>query len=294
MRFVGCWLYAINRYGYPPSLEQTFGVLEEYADMGFRLVELEGVGGDNLLAIHRERHRLRAAAEGLGLRVVNFCPILADLVSPEDARRRSAIDLYRLGVEIAVDLGCDLIQTDSFAPGLDYGGERPYGDTVAFDRSFPGRLPPGFSWAARWEGIVSGMRACAAFAEQAGLRFCLEPRVGESVSNTDALLRLMDRVGPGLDAVLDCGHLHAQKENLALSAAKLAGRIAYVHASDNDGKTNLHLAPGRGTIDWPGLWQALDGTGFDGYVGVDVGGVADLREQMLEGMRFLESLGVDA
>jgi hypothetical protein len=43
MKISCCWLYAISKYGYPPSLEDTFKVLGEMRDMGFTSVELEGV-----------------------------------------------------------------------------------------------------------------------------------------------------------------------------------------------------------------------------------------------------------
>ena len=36
-------------------------------------------------------------------------------------------------------------------------------------------------------------------------------------------------------------------------------------------KTNEHLALGRGTVDWEGVFLALKKHGFDGYVAVDVG-----------------------
>lgn len=73
----------------------------------------------------------------------------------------------------------------------------------------------------------------------------MEPRVGEIVSNTDALLRLMDAVGDeNFGALLDTAHLHAQKEILPLSIEKLSSRIYYVHVSDNNGRVNEHLGLG--------------------------------------------------
>ena len=123
------------------------------------------------------------------------------------------------------------------------------------------------------------------------LRLCLEPRVGELVSNTDALMRLFEHVNdPVFGAVLDCGHLHAQKEILPLSVEKLGARIFYVHASDNDGRDNEHLAPGRGTVDWDALIAGLRRHGFAGYIGIDVGGVPDLDAQYREGFAYVRGL----
>ena len=122
----------------------------------------------------------------------------------------------------------------------------------------------------------------------------LEPRVGESISNTDAMLRLIDAVGKdNFGAVLDTGHLHAQKEILPLSIEKLGGRILYVHVSDNDGRDNYHLGLGKGTIDWEGVFMALKKHGFDRYVAIDIGGAGfkgDLDREVIESKKFLEAL----
>jgi len=48
--------------------------------------------------------------------VVNYCPVLPDLVHPEKARRVHALDLFKLGVETAGSLGCEMVQTISATP----------------------------------------------------------------------------------------------------------------------------------------------------------------------------------
>lgn len=291
MKISCCWLYAISKYGYPPSLPDTYRALEEMAALGFSNIELEGVREDNLRAVYRERRQLKQRCEDLGLRVVNFCPVLPDLVHPEKARRAHTLDLFRLGVEAATFFGCETIQTDSYTPPLEFVGEAPYKEAIRYGKRFQVRVDPAFRWGDLWGWLVEGTGACTEEAARAGLKFCLEPRVGEIVSNTDGLLRLMDAVdNDTLGAVLDTGHLHAQKEILALSVEKLGGRIFYLHVSDNDGQTNEHLAVGRGTVDWDGVFLALKKHGFSGSVAVDVGGVPDLEAQYRESKAFLETL----
>jgi sugar phosphate isomerase/epimerase len=73
---------------------------------------------------------------------------------------------------------------------------------------------------------------------------------------------------------------------------KLGSRILYVHASDNDGQTNQHLAPGKGNVDWDGVFLALKKHAFSGYVAVDVGNVPNLDAQYKKSKAFLESLAV--
>ena len=291
MKISCCWLYAISKYGYPPSLPDTYRAVEEMAALGFANVELEGVREENLRAVHDERKELKKRCEDLGVRVVNFCPVLPELVHPEKARRVHALDLFKLAVETATFFGCETIQTDSYLPPLEFVGEAPYQEAISFGKRFQVKIDPAFRWNDLWDWLVDSIGACADEADRAGLKFCLEPRVGEIVSNTDALLRLMDAVDiENFGAVLDTGHQHAQKEILPLSVEKLGNRVYYLHVSDNDGQTNQHLALGRGTVDWDGVFLALKKHDFSGYVAVDVGGVPDLEAQYRESKLFLENL----
>ncbi len=291
MKISCCWLYAISKYGYPPSLPDTYRALEEMAGLGFTNVELEGVREENLRAVYEARKDLKQKADDLGLTIVNFCPVLPDLVHPEKARRIHALDLFKLAVEAAAFFGCGTIQSDSFLPPLEFVGESPYGNAVKFDQRHQVKVDPAFRWGDLWEWLTDSIGACADEAALANLKLCLEPRVGEIISNTDALLRLMDAVDSDtFGAVLDTGHQHAQKEILPLSVEKLGERIYYVHASDNDGRTNEHLALGRGTVDWDGLLTALKKHNFGGYVAVDVGGVPDVDAQYKESKLYLEGL----
>jgi sugar phosphate isomerase/epimerase len=291
MKINCCWLYAISKYGYPPSLADTHRVLAEMAALGFEAVELEGVREANLRAVWTARFDLKKHCEDLGVKVINFCPVLPDLFAPDEKRRRRALDLFRLAVDATVFFGAPTVQVDSYAAPVEFVKHKPYGDAVEFKRQFDVRIPEGFSWERTWTTLVDTVQTCTAIAGDAGLRLCLEPRVGELVSNTDGLLRLLDQVAsPVFGAVLDTGHLHAQKEILPLSVEKLGPRIFYVHVSDNDGRDNEHLAPGRGTVDWEAVFQSLSRHRFGGYVGIDVGHVPDLDSQYREGYAFIRAL----
>ncbi len=291
MKISCCWLFAISKYGYPPSLPDTHRALEEMEALGFKHVELEGVGEENLRAVYEARKELKKRCEDLGLTVVNFCPVLPDLVHPEKARRVHALDLFKLGVETAGSLGCEMVQTISATPPLTFAGEAPYKDALAYGQRYQVKIDPAFRWDDVWGWLTDSMGACADEADRAGLTLCVEPRVGEIISNTDALLRLMEAVdSDNFGAVLDTGHLHAQKEILPLSVEKLGNRVRYVHASDNDGQTNQHLTPGTGTVDWEGVFLALKKHGFAGYVAVDVGNVPKLDAAYTASKTFLEDL----
>jgi sugar phosphate isomerase/epimerase len=283
-----CWLYAITKYGYPPSMADTFRVLAEMKALGFENVELEGVRRDNLMAVYGQRHELKEYCDGEGLKVVNFCPVLPASVSLKRKEREESWSLFKRGIEIAKFFGCATIQGDSFTPPLRFRGDSPYKENISYGKHFNVEIDPAFSWERQWDVMVESFSLMTQEAKKAGLRFCVEPRVGELLSNTDAILRMMDSVNDNnFGAVLDTAHLNAEKEILALSVEKLGKRIFYVHAADNDGKVNDHIAAGRGTVDWDGVFRGLKKHGFSGYVAIDVGMVPDIDAQYRESLDFL-------
>ncbi|MEM3678464.1 MAG: sugar phosphate isomerase/epimerase [Candidatus Bathyarchaeia archaeon] len=286
-----CWLYAISKYGYPPNLNNMFKALEEISEMGFRYSEIEALGYENLREILESKRSLKEHIESLNLKIINVCPIFHDIISPDEASRKRALKAFSETCELAVYLNSQMVQTDTFIPPLRFISDVPYKDAINFGKIFKVDVDLAFDWRSFWRLLVNSMRKCNWIAEEHGLRFCLEPRVGESVSNTDAMLRLAEAIdSENFGVVLDTGHLHAQKEILPLSVEKLGRLIVYVHASDNDGRDNYHLGIGKGTIDWLGVLKALKKHGFNGYIGLDIGHVPNIEKEYVESKSKLEQL----
>jgi sugar phosphate isomerase/epimerase len=133
MKISCCWLYAISRYGYPPSLRDTFKALREMKEMGFEAGELEGVRETNLREVYRARRDIKVLCSDIGLEIINFCPVLPDIVSMDARRRRHAVSLFEMGVELACFFGSRQIQIDSFTPPLVFRGVAPYKKAVRFN-----------------------------------------------------------------------------------------------------------------------------------------------------------------
>ncbi|MEM1607442.1 MAG: sugar phosphate isomerase/epimerase family protein [Candidatus Bathyarchaeia archaeon] len=292
---VSCaWLYAITKYGYPPSFEKSLKAIKEMAGLGFKFIEVEIVSEKQLLEYKERYGEIRKVCKDLGVRIINLCAIFPDIVSLNNDLRSKALDNFRKSCEICRHLDCEMIQLDSFTPPLKFVGELPYKEAISFGRQFKVKVDPEFNWKVFWSNIVETFKICSGISKEEGLKLCLEPRVGENISNTDAMLRLLDAVdSENFGAVLDVGHLHAQKEILPLSVEKLGSKIFYVHASDNDGRENYHLPPGRGTVDWDALILALNKHGYRGYIAIDIGGsgyYGDIDSDIIESKNFLENL----
>ena len=292
MKIVCCWLYAIDKYGFPPSLEHTLQAIREMGDLGFEYIELEGVGFDNLQRVIDHRAQIKQALQEAKVKLANFAIVLPEMISPDPQIAARAMELFEKAAKTAVFLESPRIWIDSYFPPLELKTGTTMTEAITFGQVYHVRIPEGFSWPAFWESYVATIKQANQIAKAYGLELLIEPRVGEVTSNTDALLRLMDAVGDdNLGVIFDTAHLHAQKELLPLSVEKLGRRIRYIHVADNDSRINNHLVPGEGNIDWEEVFLALKRQGFDGFYAIDLEEMPRLEQRFVECKQILEQYG---
>jgi sugar phosphate isomerase/epimerase len=286
MRIGITYLYTIFRYGYPHTVEDAFRSVEEVRGLGFRYLEMEGLGPEHLRALYAERERLLALLARQGLHVHNFCVVDPDLVSLDERRRARAYENFRMGAELAAMLGAGTLHLASYAPPVAYPDAKPYGLGAEGGYRFADvprlSLPEDFDWDRVWNALVESCRACAAIAAGYGKTVIMEPRVGEVICSVDSLLRLIEHTGcANFQANFDTGHFSAHRENVTLALAKLKGKFANIHISDNNPANTAHLAIGDGAIDWQEFFRTLGRMGYDGYLGLDLG----LTDNLVEAYR---------
>src|SRR5579872_2569962 len=286
MRIGITYLYVIFRYGYPHSVRDVLRALPQIRKLGFRFLEIEGLGRAHLRAMYAHRKSVAAALEDSGLHVHNFCVVDPALVALDAVKRSKALEGFRMGAELGAFFGAETLHLASYAPPVKYVSAKPYElggkKKYAFANQTRLRIPAGFSWQSVWNALVSSCRECADIADEYGKTVIMEPRVGEVICSVDSLLRLIEHVDrPNFKANFDTGHFSAQRENVVLAVAKLQGRFANVHVSDNDPANSQHLPIGDGSIDWKEFLATLDRAGYNGYLGLDLG----LSDQLLDGYR---------
>jgi len=88
-------------------------------------------------------------------------------------------------------------------------------------------------------------------------RTCLGNTLEELIDLIEGLPK--DRVG----ACLDVNHVR-DVATIQKIIRELDGRLTTIHISDFDGIDERHWLPGKGIIDWPSVWQSLEGIGYDG------------------------------
>jgi len=138
------------------------------------------------------------------------------------------------------------------------------GGTVVLHTSFPA----GQWYPHHWGAFLSSMNELLD-AVPVGVRFAVENTPVDSGA-VSIILDIVDRYpAERVGVCLDLGHAHIAEN--ALSAVRAAGpRLIHVHASDNRGKKDEHLVPGKGTIPWGVVTEALRETGFDGPFTVEL------------------------
>jgi sugar phosphate isomerase/epimerase len=298
MRIGITYLYTIFRYGYPHSLEDALASIAEVRRLGFRFLEMEGLGAELLQALYAQRERLANVAEASGVHIHNFCVVDPDLVSLDAAARQRALERFGMGAEIAARLGSETLHLASYAPPVEYQAGRPYALDIEQGYSFADiprlRIPEGFDWDAVWNALVESCRACAGIAAAHGKTVLMEPRVGETICSVDSLLRLIADVGrPNLKANFDTGHFSAQRENVALALMKLRGRFANIHISDNNPVNTLHLPIGEGITDWREFFRVLRTIGYSGYLGLDFGMTETLLEDYRRSVERIQAIAAE-
>lgn len=289
MKISCCWMYAIGKYGFPPSLDNMLRAIQEMAGLGFEYVELEGVGFDNLQAVIDNRDRLRQALRAARVQLANFAIILPEMISADEPLAERAMAVFEQGVKTAVYLGSRRVWIDSYFPPVEVVSGARMTDEITFGQQYRIRIPEGFCWAEFWDRFVRVVKRSNRIAKENGAELLVEPRVGEVTPNCDALLRLIEAVDDdNFGVILDTAHQHAQKELLPLSVEKLGRRIRYVHVADNDGLVNRHLQPGAGNIDWEEVFRALKRQGYDGFYAIDLEKMPELEKRFVESKQFLE------
>nr|MDO8086945.1 sugar phosphate isomerase/epimerase family protein [Candidatus Sigynarchaeum springense]MDO8118684.1 sugar phosphate isomerase/epimerase family protein [Candidatus Sigynarchaeota archaeon] len=282
------WLYAISKYEYVNKIEAIYSAIKDMARLNYKAIELETIRDENMNVQIENKKKLKDLIDSLNLKVIDLCAVNEALVRPNWEKN---LDFFKKSAELAVFLGSPMIQLDSFVPPLKFCGEAPYKDSIKFGLSMKVEVDPAFQWERHWKILVDSVKACDKIAQDHGLKLCMEPRVGETVANSDAILRLMDWVNSdNFGAVLDTGHLNGGKEVIPVSAEKLNKKIFYVHASDNDGKDNRHLGLGKGNIDWEGLLRVLKKYKYNGYIAMDIGNIPNLDEENIRSIKFLEDI----
>ena len=121
------------------------------------------------------------------------------------------------------------------------------------------------------ETIVSNLRFAAPELESAGVGLVIEPLntrdvPGFYLTHSDQARSIIDEVGsPNLHLQYDIYHMQIMEGDLARTIEANLDIIRHFQLADNPGRNE----PGTGEINYPFLFDFLDGIGYDGWIGCE-------------------------
>ncbi|QEH38322.1 D-tagatose 3-epimerase [Aquisphaera giovannonii] len=135
-----------------------------------------------------------------------------------------------------------------------------------------GPLEPGQSRQAAVDLFVEVLKPLAEHAERCGVLLLIEPEPGLLLETTDQYEEVADKVdAPSLGLNFDVGHAFCVGEDIPRAIARMARQIRHYHLEDIAAtRVHHHLVPGTGAIDFAEVVGAIRGTGYDGWLTVEL------------------------
>ena len=186
---------------------------------------------------------VRAALDEYGLDAVGHTAWYLPIGSPSRPLRENAVEILKRYVALCAKIGCYKLTVHShWAFGL-------------------------FTADEAIEYQTQSLQALSAFAMEFGVTIIYEavdtPR--DSVNNIRKILEL----NPKIDFHADIGHLNLHGKDPAACISAFKDRLSHVHLHDNNGRADLHLPMGAGTIRWDHVIRTLKSC-YDGTITLEV------------------------
>lgn len=125
----------------------------------------------------------------------------------------------------------------------------------------------------QWETVAGNLYFAAEAAKAAGVRQLVEPlntidTPGFLLSTTDQAVELIREAGSdNLFLQYDVYHAQRMEGNITSSIARQvsAGVIKHIQIADSPARNE----PGTGELAWPFIFDAIDASGYDGWIGAE-------------------------
>jgi sugar phosphate isomerase/epimerase len=114
------------------------------------------------------------------------------------------------------------------------------------------------------DGARRSVDALHEMAEPLGVTLAIEV-IPNELSRVGSLVHFVEEVveAPGVGICLDFGHAHMDGD-LVDGIETVSEHLIAIHLHDNHGRTDDHLVPFDGSIDWPAALTAVQKVGYDG------------------------------
>ena len=238
--------YAIHAYAWTSSWTSgDLGILDHAADLGLDGVEIPLMELD---AVDPAAIRERAARAGVQLRTSVACADDTDPSSEDGRVRENARAFLERCVDVTAEMGARVftgVTYSSLGRKLDRRPEEP-----------------------DYERAAGVLRDVARHAAERDVTIGIEPvnRYESFLVNTaEQALELRSRIGePNVGVHLDAYHMNIEEDEFGTPTARAVDALVHFHMSESH-----RGIPGRGTVDWAAIVNALVDGGYNGWVGLE-------------------------
>jgi len=233
--------------------------VESLAEIGYDGVELL-FGGSHLHPDDTDEDDVAAVEDALDETGLAISNCNAFMVTEEDFQhpsyietdpeyRRQRVEYTRGALELADAFGAEYI---SIQPG--------------------GPIPDGKSREWGMETFAESLREVVPTAEDLGVDVLVEPEPDLLIETTDHFLDFVDRIdSEAVGCNFDAGHLFCVGEDPAAAVERLEAHTEHYHVEDIPAdRTHEHTQLGEGAMDIEGFLDAVDESGYDGFVTVEL------------------------
>ncbi|HEY7120536.1 MAG TPA: sugar phosphate isomerase/epimerase [Tepidisphaeraceae bacterium] len=173
-------------------------------------------------------------------------------IEDSSAERQRRIEHTLNSIRLAADFGAKTISLQPGGPMI--------GTTMTRDEA--GRR------------FAEGLEQCVPPAKEKGVTLAVEPEPGLFIQTAAEYLEFKDayfKDEPAIQMNCDCGHLFCCGEDPAQVIRDHAEHVAHVHIEDiGRNRVHQHLTPGKGVIDFPAIFEAIDKVGYTRPVTVEL------------------------
>lgn len=157
-----------------------------------------------------------------------------------------------------------------------------------------GPLPEGKAQQWGMEIFAQSLREVVPTAEELGVNLLVEPEPDLLIETTDQFLEFLKRIdSPTVGCNFDAGHLFCVGEDPASAVATLGEYVEHYHLEDIPAdRSHEHTQLGEGALDIDGFLEAIENSGYDGFITVELYPYQETAEETArDAMAYLEEHG---
>jgi sugar phosphate isomerase/epimerase len=295
---VGCLSWCFHGLGPAADPEEAIDII---GGLGFDGIELIVTSRRDFKTFWTDQRvdRLKHKVEKNKLRVSQFAmfqPVVEELTSLKLEDRERALDYFESGCRLAAQFESPLVNI--VAPwARELKGPTTYlpryydVEQGAPEKKFHIDIAEDFDWERIWNTFLDTAKGCVARAKAHGLRFSIENHTHTLLPDSGSLLRLWDAIpDPALGVNLDVGWMQLEREYPPVAVYKLKGHVMNLHMRDIDGLMRSFPPIGQGVMDFKAIIQALQRTGYQGFVSLEQDGHPgdpDMKETCRQYLRLM-------